>query len=173
MESVAAVKRRNGLRTIGPALAILIVLMLAATYVAAALQPAASAPASSARPRDRIEATQTDASSPSATDRCTQAATAFGEGTVVGAFLVTAEEVASWQERKHQMVNPPIRSELAPDAPVSVCYVDGAFGSARGPVGHTIPDYDRIVVLIGPDDDPRLYASTHRSSFPVEDPRSP
>ncbi|MGI8658162.1 MAG: hypothetical protein ACR2K4_05240 [Candidatus Limnocylindria bacterium] len=71
------------------------------------------------------------------------------------------------------MVNPPIRAQLSPTAPVTVCYFDGEFGPARAPAGYDIADYDRIVVLIGPDGKPQLYVSGHQSSFGIEDPRAP
>jgi hypothetical protein len=110
---------------------------------------------------------------PLAADRCAAAADVFGNGSLAAAFDATAEEVASWQERKHQMVNPPIRAQLGPTAPVTVCYFDGDFGPARGPAGFDIADYDRIVVLIGPDGKPHLYVSGHQGSFGLEDPRAP
>jgi len=105
--------------------------------------------------------------------RCPQTTSEFGAGTLVAAFAATTDEVAQWQERRHQMVNPPIRSRFDATATIAVCYYDGEFGAARAPAGFAIPDYDRIVVLVGPDDQARLYVSAHQNSFPIEDPRPP
>lgn len=142
-----------------------IVYAIAISVPGAVGEPVPPGAASESAPRDVME--------PKAAERCATAAAAFSNGAVVAAFEVTAEEVASWQERKHQMVNPPIRDQLSPSAPVAVCYFDGEFGPARAPAGFDVPDYDRIVVLIGPDGKPQLYVSAHRNSFPIEDPTAP
>lgn len=68
------------------------------------------------------------------------------------------------------MINSPIRQRFGADALIAVCYLDGSFGTARGPAGVNIPDYDRFVVLVGPDHVPETYVMGHRNRALIEDP---
>lgn len=90
---------------------------------------------------------------------------------VVGAYSVTAGEVADWQETRHRASGIRRTSHwrsVFSGLPVHVCYYDGDFDGFPGKGQR--PPYDRLAVIIGADGAISLDAAGPRSVFPIERP---
>ncbi len=99
--------------------------------------------------------------------------------TLSAAFDASAVQVVAWQERADaaggHMVSP-YRSHL-PAERLVVCFYDGAFtniahqGGPPGPGMTPVPNnFERIVLLIGPDRTPQLRAAGPKAQLQIVDP---
>jgi hypothetical protein len=113
-----------------------------------------------------------------------QAAAAYGASpALIGAFGVTAAQMAAWQERPASGGGPtiarsPWRTRPAAQV-VFVCYFDGAFTgfglwAAPGPGEKAVnPNYDRLVIVVEPAGKVWPLIAGYRARLPVEDPARP
>lgn len=100
---------------------------------------------------------------------------------VTAAFESTAAAVARWQEAPPatpggpQLVNSGWRAHPA-DEPVAVCYLDGDFGLGRRPppgpgvTASPLPNWDRVVYLVGVDRHPIGVTFGWKHSIAIRDP---
>ena len=108
---------------------------------------------------------------------CAQASAVYG-GTLVGAFTLTAGDLALQDETRSGPNGPrPLRSrfrDYPADTPIVLCYFDGPI-AAPGPPPippATFRPYDRFVVAVDPSDRVNLLVAGHRDRIAVA-PRMP
>src|SRR2546421_275005 len=114
---------------------------------------------------------------PTEVTACAQAS-AYG-GTLVGAFTLTAGDLALQDETRNGPNGPrPLRSrfrDYAADTPIVLCYFDGPIAAPGGPAPippATFRPYDRFVVAVDPSDRVNLLVAGHRDRIAVA-PRMP
>ena len=114
---------------------------------------------------------------PTEVTACAQAS-AYG-GTLVGAFTLTAGDLALQDETRNGPNGPrPVRSrfrDYAADTPIVLCYFDGPIAAPGGPAPippATFRPYDRFVVAVDPSDRVNLLVAGHRDRIAVA-PRMP
>jgi len=109
---------------------------------------------------------------------CAQASAVYG-GTLVGAFTLTAGDLALQDETRNGPNGPrPSRSrfrDYVADTPIILCYFDGTIAAPGGPPPippATFRPYDRFVIAIDPSDRVNLLVAGHRDQIAVA-PRMP
>jgi hypothetical protein len=115
---------------------------------------------------------------PTEVTACAQASAVYG-GTLVGAFTLTAGDLALQDETRNGPVGPrPLRSafrDYPADTPIVLCYFDGPIAAPGGPPPippATFRPYDRFVVAVDPSDRVNLLVAGHRDRIAVA-PRMP
>ncbi len=115
---------------------------------------------------------------PAARDICAALHVSTGPITVAAAFESTADAVSRWLETPQtpdgpHEVNSAWRQHPATE-PVAVCYLDGDFGPAKHPPlpsGATeLPNWTRVVYLVGVDRSPIGRVFGWRDRIAIEDP---
>lgn len=122
----------------------------------------------------------------SARDICATLHVSINPITVAAAFDSTAAAVALWQETPETTAGP--HTAESPHAsnsawrqhpmtePVAVCYLDGDFGTPRGPppgpgtTAAPLPNWDRVVYLVGVDRHPIGVVFGWRDRIAIRDP---
>jgi hypothetical protein len=115
---------------------------------------------------------------PTEVTACAHASAVYG-GTLVGAFTVTAGDLALQDETRNGPSGPRLprsafRDYLA-DTPIVLCYFDGPIAAPGGPPPispATFRPYDRFGVAVDPSDRIRLLVAGHRDQIAVA-PRMP
>jgi hypothetical protein len=109
---------------------------------------------------------------------CAQASAVYG-GTLVGAFTLTAGDLALQDETRNGPDGPrPLRSafrDYPADTPIVLCYFDGPIAAPGGPPPippATFRPYDRFAVAVDPSDRINLLVAGHRDRIAVA-PRMP
>jgi hypothetical protein len=114
---------------------------------------------------------------PAEVTACAQASAVYG-GTLVGAFTLTAGDLALQDETRNGPNGPrPLRSrfrDYPADTPIVLCYFDGPIAAPGGPAipSATFRPYDRFVVAVDPSDRVNLLVAGHRDRIAVA-PRMP
>lgn len=118
---------------------------------------------------------------PSAREICSSLEVSLSPTTVAAAFDATAAAIARWEETAEVPGGPHVavsewRRHPA-DEPVTLCYLDGDFGVPRGgPPGPgasptVLPNYDRVVYLVGVERRPQGRIFGWKDSIAIRDPR--
>jgi hypothetical protein len=116
---------------------------------------------------------------PSARDICAALPVGASPLTVAAAFASTAGSVVKWQETPSSPDGPrPISQwrDHPPTEPVAVCYLDGDFGSAKGPPplpgsnATPRPNWNRVVYLVGVDRRPIGMVFGWQDRIAIRDP---
>jgi hypothetical protein len=113
---------------------------------------------------------------PSATQLCAPILALGNSGKVAAAFDSSAASVVVWHETQTPGGPRPTSEwrQHPPNEPVAVCYLDGDFGSPRGPAppsgGATRPNYDRVVYVAGVDRRPIAVVFGWQDRIAIRDP---
>lgn len=115
----------------------------------------------------------------SAAQLCASVRLAASSSKVAAAFDSSAHSVVAWHEAPLAANGPRPISEWRqhpPSEPVAVCYFDGDFGPPRGPAPAAdtttaaLPNYDRVVYVIGVDRRPIGITFGWHDGIPIRDP---
>jgi hypothetical protein len=93
---------------------------------------------------------------------------------VVAAFTTTTDGVRAWKDHMDSVLGAASTkgpgAESAPPAVASLCYLDGAFGPAKGPSSESPQDYDRITYWLDGRGDVTPLVWGSRATLPIVDP---
>jgi hypothetical protein len=116
---------------------------------------------------------------PAARDICAAVPASSSQFAVAGAFVSSAASIVKWEETAPAPVGMRVVSAWRdhPAAePVTVCYLDGDFGPAKGPaplpgsVATPVPNWNRVVYLVGVDRRPSPVVFGWQDRITIRDP---
>lgn len=116
---------------------------------------------------------------PAARDICAAVPASSNQFAVAGAFASSAASIVKWEETAPVPVGMRVvsawRAHPATE-PVTVCYLDGDFGPAKGPaplpgsVATPVPNWNRVVYLVGVDRRPSPVLFGWQDRIAIRDP---